>query len=44
MHPLFASAGDAQATPIWFIHAGNADSVLQGLSAHERAFVKGAVW
>jgi len=42
MHPLFASTGDAQATPIWFIHAGNADSVLQGLSAHERAFIKTA--
>ncbi|MBI2715218.1 MAG: leucyl aminopeptidase family protein [Rhizobiales bacterium] len=42
MHPLFASAGDARTTPIWFIHAGNADSVLQGLSAHERAFVKAA--
>jgi leucyl aminopeptidase len=40
MHPLFASADKAQATPIWFIHAGNADSVLQGLSAHERAFIK----
>jgi leucyl aminopeptidase len=42
MHPLFANAGEVQATPIWFIHAGNADSVLQGLSAHERAFIKAA--
>jgi len=42
MHPLFTSADKAQATPIWFIHTGNADSVLQGLSAHELAFIKGA--
>ena len=42
MHPLFTSADKAQATPVWFIHTDNADSVLQGLSAHELAFVKGA--
>jgi leucyl aminopeptidase len=42
MHPLFASAGEAQTTPIWFIHTGNVDSVLQGISAHERAFIKAA--
>ena len=42
MHSIFASAGDTRATPIWFIHAGNADSVLPGLSAHERAFIKAA--
>ena len=42
MHPLFASAGDAQATPIWFIHAGNADSVRQALGERERSFVAAA--
>ena len=38
MHPLFASAGEARGTPIWFVHAGNADSVLQGFGERERAF------
>ncbi|MBI3705400.1 MAG: leucyl aminopeptidase family protein [Rhizobiales bacterium] len=42
MHPLFASAREAQTIAIWFVHAGNADSVLQGLSAPERAFIKSA--
>ena len=26
MHPIFATAGEAVATPIWFIHAGNVGS------------------
>ncbi len=42
MHPIFVSAGETQATPIWFIHSGNADSVQQGLSERERAFVAAA--
>jgi leucyl aminopeptidase len=42
IHPLFASAGAAQATPIWLIHAGNADAVRQGLGERERAFVAAA--
>jgi leucyl aminopeptidase len=40
MHPMFASAGDA--IPIWFVHAGNIDSVRQGLGGHERAFMTAA--
>jgi len=39
MHPMFASAGEGRAVPIWFIHAGNADSIRQSLSERERAFV-----
>ncbi len=42
MHPMFASAGQGQAVPIWFIHAGNADSVRQRLSERERTFVAAA--
>jgi leucyl aminopeptidase len=42
MHPLFASAGKARSTPIWFIHAGNADAVLQGFGECERAFAAAA--
>jgi leucyl aminopeptidase len=40
MHPIFTTSGDA--TPIWFIHAGNADAVRQGLSERERAFMAAA--
>ena len=42
MHPMFASTGEAQATPIWFVHAGNADYVREGLGGRERAFLAAA--
>jgi leucyl aminopeptidase len=42
MHPLFAKAGEVQGTPVRFVHAANADAVLQDLSERERAFVAAA--
>jgi len=42
MHPIFVNAGEAQATPIWFVHAGNTDTVRQGLGERERAFIGAA--
>ena len=42
MHPIFAPCGDSPSTPIWFIHASNADSVRQGLGERERAFLAAA--
>ncbi|HEY5379238.1 MAG TPA: leucyl aminopeptidase family protein [Pseudolabrys sp.] len=42
MHPLFASAGEARATPIWFIHGGNADAVLKAFGERERSFAAAA--
>ncbi|HEY4981601.1 MAG TPA: M17 family metallopeptidase [Pseudolabrys sp.] len=42
MHPIFASASEAQGVPIWFVHAGNVDSIRQGLGEHERAFIAAA--
>ncbi|HXZ46014.1 MAG TPA: leucyl aminopeptidase family protein, partial [Pseudolabrys sp.] len=39
MHPIFASAGKAQATPIWFVHPGNLKSVRKELGEREGAFV-----
>ena len=39
MHPIFASAGKAQATPIWFVHPANLNSVRKELGERERAFV-----
>ena len=39
MHPIFASAGKAQATPIWFVHSQNLASVRKQLNERERAFV-----
>jgi len=42
MHPMFASAGEAQAIPIWFVHAGTVDAVRQGLGERERAFAQAA--
>ena len=42
MHPLLASAGEARATPIWFMHAGNADEVLKGFGERERNFANAA--
>jgi leucyl aminopeptidase len=42
MHPVFASAAKAQATPIWFVHPGNLDSVRRQFDERERAFVAAA--
>jgi len=42
MHPIFASAGEAQGVPVWFVHAGNADSICHGLGERERAFIAAA--
>lgn len=42
MHPIFASASEAQGVPIWFVHAGNVDSIRQGLGERERAFIAAA--
>ena len=39
MHPVFASAGKTQAIPIWFVHAGNFDSVCKDIGERGRAFV-----
>jgi len=42
MHPLLASAGEARTTPIWFVHAGNAEAVLKGFGERERTFATAA--
>lgn len=42
MHPMLATSGKSQATPIWFVHAGNFDSVRKKLGGQERAFVASA--
>ena len=42
MHPLFANASEARGTPIWFIHAGNAETVLKGFGERERNFAAAA--
>jgi leucyl aminopeptidase len=42
MHPLFASASEARGTPIWFIHASNAETVLKGFGERERNFAAAA--
>ena len=39
MHPVFASAGKMQAIPIWFVHAGNFDSVCKDIGGQGRTFV-----
>jgi leucyl aminopeptidase len=44
MHPIFASVGKTQAIPIWFVHAGNFDSVRQELGERERTFVTAAAF
>ena len=42
MHPVFASAGKTQATPIWFVHRDNLESVRKKLAERERAFIAAA--
>jgi len=40
MHPMFVTSGDA--VPVFFLHSGNSETVLGGLSAKARAFVTAA--
>jgi leucyl aminopeptidase len=42
MHPVFTSAGKTQATPIWFVHTGNLESVRKQFSERERGFIAAA--
>ena len=42
MHPIFASAGEQDAVPVWFVHAGNFVEVGKGLGPHEQAFLRAA--
>ena len=42
MHPVFASAGKTQAIPIWFVHAGNFDSVRKEIGERGRTFIAAA--
>ena len=35
MNPVFATAGKTQATPIWFVHGENFDSVRRDIGEHE---------
>jgi leucyl aminopeptidase len=42
MHPQFAAASEGRGTPIWFVHAGNADAVLKAFGDRERAFAAAA--
>jgi leucyl aminopeptidase len=42
MHPVFAIDGKTQSIPIWFVHAGNFDSVRREIGERERAFVVAA--
>jgi leucyl aminopeptidase len=42
MHPVFAIDGKTESIPIWFIHAGNFDSVRREIGERERAFVVAA--
>ncbi len=42
MHPIFVTSGDA--VPVFFVHSGNSDAVLGGLSAKARAFVAAAAF
>jgi leucyl aminopeptidase len=42
MHPVFASVGKTQATPIWFVTTETFDAVLKQIDDVERAFVRSA--
>ncbi|RDV04461.1 leucyl aminopeptidase family protein [Undibacter mobilis] len=41
MHPVFAGA-ESRGTPIWFVHAGNAEAVMAGFGERERTFAAAA--
>jgi leucyl aminopeptidase len=40
MHPVYASVGKTQATPIWFVTTETLDGVLKQLGEAERAFAR----
>jgi leucyl aminopeptidase len=42
MHPVYASVGKTQATPIWFVTTDTLDGVLKQLGEAERAFARSA--
>ena len=42
MHPIYASAGEAQAVPVLFVNAGNFVATVGGLDAPARAFIRAA--
>ena len=42
MHPIFASAGEAQAVPILFVNAGTIAAATKSLDAREQTFVGAA--
>ena len=42
MHPQFAAVSEGRGTPIWFVHAGNADTVLQAFGDRERSYAAAA--
>jgi leucyl aminopeptidase len=42
MHPQFAAAAERRGTPIWFVHADNAEAVLKAFGDRERAFAAAA--
>jgi leucyl aminopeptidase len=44
MHPVYASVGKTQATPIWFVTTDTLDSVLKQLGEAERAFARSAAF
>ncbi len=41
MHPVFAATSE-RGIPIWFVHGGNAETVLAGFGERERNFAKAA--
>jgi leucyl aminopeptidase len=42
MHPIYASAGEAQAVPVLFVNAGNFAATVAGLDAPAQAFIRAA--
>src|SRR4051812_23252256 len=42
MHPVFASKGEAQAVPVWFVSTSDLAGTLGKLDAQARAFAKAA--
>jgi leucyl aminopeptidase len=42
MHPIYASAGEAQAVPVLFVNPGNIAAATADLGAHGHAFIRAA--